>query len=229
MISEIKKKYKAYFRHVTKETKEEFKNSKCVVPISVGQIIHEGEKFCTALDLINRHFKECVILVNDSVQWYTHAITNTTNTEKELYDNALKEGDFWIERNKGYIQNRLQIPYKLLRWDYWMAQKEFYPCLDKLSKCYHNDVDYKKSIDENIEEFLLRVKKRNVEVDYDRAQSLCLRYLLEECASMILWIEEKCHFQLYPQRINQSMKATYEKFIKPQYPTLLRESPYRVR
>jgi hypothetical protein len=227
--AEETRKHKAYFRHVSKEMKKEFENSKCVAPISVGQEIHEGDKFCAALRLINRSFKEVIILVNDSVQWYTHAITNSSKTEKELYENALQEGDFWIKRNTHYMKDTLKIPYKLLRWDYWLQHKDFNYYLDKLWNLYRNDAQYKKAIDENIEEFLLRMKKRNIEIDYDRAYLLCLKYLLEECASMLLWIEEKCHFQIYPQKINKSMNATYEKLIKPMHPTLLREAPYRIR
>ncbi|MCE3268266.1 MAG: Uncharacterized protein K0R49_518 [Burkholderiales bacterium] len=54
-----------------REHKDEFKHSKCSVTISVGQPVHEGDKFKATLYEVNNNFNECTIMVCDSLQRHT--------------------------------------------------------------------------------------------------------------------------------------------------------------
>ena len=48
--------------------KRRFNKSKCLLTISVGQEMHEGEKFLSTIALVDRCFDACVMLVDD-IQW----------------------------------------------------------------------------------------------------------------------------------------------------------------
>lgn len=73
---------KASFRENPVEERKRFPQSTCLMPISVGQTIHEGEKFKAVIKLINKSFKACTILVDDSVQRHTIGIINDLPSEK---------------------------------------------------------------------------------------------------------------------------------------------------
>ena len=49
----LKSKIKPVFK-CSEEFKLKFKDSRCLVTISVGQEVHEGKKFLTTIDLIKR-------------------------------------------------------------------------------------------------------------------------------------------------------------------------------
>ena len=91
----------------------------CMVTISVGQSVHEGEKFKATLKLISKHFKKCTIGVCDTLQRHTTAIL-TNLKANELCEVTKHYGDQWIERNieycKQYLTMRALIysPFKLL-------------------------------------------------------------------------------------------------------------------
>lgn len=108
---------KASFRENPVEERKTFPQSTCLMPISVGQAIHEGDKFKAVIKLINSSFKHCTILVDDSVQRHTIGILNNVSHDK-LYQIAVDEGDAWICRNE-QAYNQLTIPFNVMRWDDW--------------------------------------------------------------------------------------------------------------
>lgn len=110
--------YKVSFTNASLEQKEKFKDSRCIITISVGQPPHEGKKFQETLALINRSFKGCMIAVCDTLQRYSNAVTRTNKTPDDLCEASRKEGDKWLERNKKAIES-LTIPCKISRWDEW--------------------------------------------------------------------------------------------------------------
>ncbi|MBN1684433.1 MAG: hypothetical protein JW855_03230 [Gammaproteobacteria bacterium] len=103
--------------------KHEFPHSTCIVPISVGQEYHEGEKFEAAIDLINRsQFKTCTIMVCDLLQRHNLQIYDENLDDKTASEKMVQEGKAWLERNNEYI-NRLEIPHFVDTWDTWLKKK----------------------------------------------------------------------------------------------------------
>ena len=113
MITKIKPVFKCpdYF-------KDKFIHSKCLLTISVGQEVHEGEKFFATVDLINSSFKEVIILIDDTLQRHTMKIHSPLSID-QLYKISFEAGDQWLERNYKYY-NHFAIPYKIIRWDHWL-------------------------------------------------------------------------------------------------------------
>lgn len=206
---------KASFKDCPIEDRKQFFKSKCLMPISVGQMVHEGEKFIATLELINRTFNDCTILIDDTIQRYTYKIENENKSDSELYEQALREGDMWLERNI-HIINSLTIPHRILRWDDWLKHPNYQNQKNKIDNYYNDNLVYKEAVDSNINIFLERYALKNEKLkNYEQAFNYCLEYLKEECACMCLWALEGYHFEVYPTGRNLAMTATYELLISP--------------
>jgi hypothetical protein len=221
---------KASFRDCPVSERKNFLQSSCIIPISVGQAVHEGKKFLATIKLIDTSFKKCTILIDDSVQRHTMKIDNALN-DGLLYQMAIKEGDGWLQRNKAAYK-KLTIPYDIMRWDDWLTSPDYKNSYEKVKNQYYSHENYRQGIQANIEEFLARYIDRftdKSQLDYERAFSLCLDYLLEECAVMRLWVQREYEFEVYPSGRNKAMAATYEYLIKPSYPNFLRSVALRFK
>lgn len=221
---------KASFRECPISDRKIFPKSKCIIPISVGQPVHEGKKFVAAMKLIDTSFSACTILVDDSVQRHTMAIDHPGNAD-ELHELAVKVGSDWLERNQLGYEN-LTIPFDIMRWDDWFVKDAYKASYERVKKYYDENLLYRNAIHANIDTFLSRYLSRianKTHINDDKAFSLCLDYLLEECAVMCLWVENKYEFEVYPSGRNEAMAATYEHLIKPIYPDYLRPVALRFK
>jgi len=219
---------KASYKDCPISDRKLFNQSSCIMPISVPQLVHEGDKLKATMDLVNRTFKKCTILVDDTVQRHTLKITLPEYDEPSLYEMATNEGDLWIERNQS-ILNQLTIPCDIIRWERWLLHPKFNIQLDYISNLYNTHLEYKQSIDDTIVEYLTRTQKNGKVFDYDEATAICLEYLKEECASMLLWVEGGYDFEIYPTGRNKAMSATYKYLIEPKYPSLLKSVSLRFK
>lgn len=220
-------RYRISYINVPTSIKNSFKESSCILIISVGQLAHEGEKFISTLKSVNSYFRRCVILVADTLQRHTLSIQNPNSTDEELYSLAKIKGDEWLERNLPHIKNTLDIEYKISRWDYWLDHKNFEPFYKEIVDFYKTDSGYKSVIESNINEFLSRMQAQDF--DAKVAFTHCERYLLEECAIMRMWVEEGCQFQLYPKGLNPAMDYINKALVEPVYPNLLKNIGFHIR
>ncbi|HYF97613.1 MAG TPA: hypothetical protein VD770_01375 [Coxiellaceae bacterium] len=217
---------KASFRECPISDRKNFKQSHCLLPISVGQPIHEASKFLATIRLINSAFQKCTILVDDTVQRHTLKIYNPNDSNAELYQKALLEGDLWLARNKSALK-MLNIPHDIMRWDQWYAHSKFNAQLAQIENLYETSEVYRDAINLNIKDYLER--QINRDFNYDYAFLCCLDYLKEECAVMTLWTEGSYDFEVYPHGRNKAMAATYEYLIQPLHPALLRSVALRFK
>lgn len=215
-------KIKAIFRNISEEKKATFKNSQCLLTISVGQETHEGELFDITIELINKSFASCIILVDDSLQRHTMAL-NSNKDANYFYEVAIKEGDLWLERNKQYY-NKLTIPSKILRWNKWLHHTNFQTQQTVIKKLIETDLTYKAAFEHSIKKFIEKYYERlaNPEnFDKERAWQLSLDFVIEECTVLCLWTELECHFEVYPSLRNEAMDETHKRFVLPNHPNLL--------
>jgi signal transduction histidine kinase/FixJ family two-component response regulator len=221
---------KIAFKNVIPAQKSQFANSVCLLTISVGQESHEGEFFNLTIDLINKSFKSCIILVDDSLQRYTMAL-NSDKSPSYYYELAVLEGRNWLRRNKQYY-NKLTIPYKILHWDQWLKHDNFKQQKNIIKESIKNDPAYKATFDKVAENFVSKSRKRtniNDIFNISRAKRLSMAYIIEECAALCLWTSLNCQFEVYPGLRNEAMSATHKKFVLPQYPDLLHPVAIRFR
>jgi hypothetical protein len=196
--------------------KEEFKDSHCLLVISVGQAAHEGEIFRSTIQLINRSFRECTILVADSLQRYTLAIGNNY-ADEILYAQSIHEGDLWLERNRK-IYDKFTIPYNVTRWDPWLERADYEQQKEMVNTLYEIDEKIKHIFHMEIEIFLKRYQSHiNNIFNYDKAFKFCLDYLKEECSVMGLLAHAAYDFELYPRSRGSIMLVIYKKLVEPRY------------
>lgn len=217
---DARKRYRAYFRHLDPEDKERFKNSACILSISVGQPYHEGKKFEATLRLVCKHFKKCIILVGDILQRHSINITNPSQSEQESYNVAKQCGARWIESNKRLFTEILKIPYTIVTWDHWLNHPEFPFYYNKICNLYEENTAYKNAVNTTIRDFFTRATARGHLLDVTKIQELSLKYILEECAALCLWVETQCEFEIYPTPRNPAIAFTYDNLIKPYHPML---------
>lgn len=222
------KKYRILLSHVSGEQKKRFSHSKCLFLISVGQHYHEGNKLEAALKCMNKHFKEIVLVLGDTIQRYTYAAYQN-KTHAELLDFAESEGDKWLERNGNIIKESLTKPYKLFRWERYLKHSKFSYYFSMIENAYQSgDAEYQVAFEKDAKDFLQRAGRGELSLS-SNSISLCLQYLKEECTCMCLWAEENCEFLAYPYGINNVFRVTYKKFIEGPHNGIMQEIPYGIK
>ncbi len=213
---------KAFFRNVADSTRLQFRNSQCLLTISVGQATHEGELFAATMELINASFGSCTLLIDDTLQRHTIALDQSEGAD--FYNNiALEEGELWLQRNKKYYGN-LAIPLKIMRWDFWLNHPKFNAKRKEIIELIENDPTYKLTFVDSIETFLKKYRERLVDslsFDIERARQLSFDFVVEECTALSLWPELLCHYEVYPNRHNKAIEESRKRFVLAYYPDLL--------
>ena len=202
--------------------KAQFKKAKCLLTISVGQEVHEGDKFAATIELVNDSFGSCVMLIDDTLQRHSMALDKKEEAEF-FYNASLLAGDLWLQRNKIYYQ-QLGILETIIRWDKWLTHPHYFLSQEKIKQLIREDAAYSQSFDATIEEFLRRYYLRltqQEDFDWERAKRLCFNYLIEECTALCLWPELNCQFEVYPNKRNLAMHETHQKLVIPHYADLL--------
>lgn len=214
MNSELKrnKKYRAAFAGINSSEKQEFKNSKCIMGISVGQQYHEGGKFLSTINTVNKNFNYCNILIADTLQKHTMAIDQQDKDERELYTLSKKAGDDWLERNMPYIST-MNIPCIISRWDEWLENDRYQYYHTQVYKLYNNDSMYKEAVNQTAYQFLLK-KDAPLIKDQKLAFNLCIQYLLEEAAVACIYTELDYKFTVYPSKGNLAVIIAPGKLIQ---------------
>ena len=203
------KRYKAYFRWLTREEKDDLRNHKALVLISVGEKYHEGAKFEATLKLINKSFQSCNILVADTLRSNILGLSNNQHERNDCVELAVENGREWLERNIQYIKT-LSIPYVISTWENWRNKSDYSFYLQAVKNLYIQDSHFKSIVSEVVEKFLKR-SQRNLE---DRVlRNLSTEYILEESAVTCLWIKEGYKYDVYPSGDNLAMLEAYNKLL----------------
>ena len=222
------KEVKCNFKNISDEDKASFKESTCLLLVSVGQEAHEGDRLLATIKLVNENFQSCIISLYDSLQRFTMSLSRSCDPE-DLRKSAEREGNLWLERNKN-ILNNFAIPITIYRWEHWVNDLYFPKRRQELLARIASDPDYKKAHENAIEGYLERYCRHlddQKSFDRNRAVGLCQEYVLEECAVLCLWPKLRCQFEIYPNIHNAAIEATRERFILPNFPNNL--SPLTLR
>ena len=224
LLNKPQKKTKASFAGCPVSDRKLFANSSCILPISMsGSREHEGHRFSATAELINASFKSCTLLIVDSLYRHTLKIDSPDQDNTTLYNRSMQAGDDWLERNKT-IYTKFSIPHKIARWDDYLQNSKFGIHLNAISDSYNSNEEYTTAINTSIEQYLARHTSKRLGNDYNYQVifDYCRIYLQEECAVMCLLLEEKYNFEVYPNNRTEALTMTYNRFIKPFYPDLLR-------
>ncbi|MBY0545625.1 MAG: tRNA-dependent cyclodipeptide synthase [Gammaproteobacteria bacterium] len=230
---------KMCFKNVTNKMKQQFKTERAQLTISVGQPIHTKNNLRGAIELLNdASFQDCIIMVDDSIQWRTLIINalikgelkpEMVSLQKNHYmRKAIDAGTEWLRESQEWI-SALKLPYKIVRWKDWMDSNAYDSALTDMLKIYDITPAIRKAIDDTAKNFLSR-KITNDHPLYELCKTLCIDYLIEECAVMKhFWPTLGAHREMYPNDRTAAMATTHELEIKPLHPDLLHALTYRTK
>jgi hypothetical protein len=191
--------------------------------VSIGQPIHEGERLAATVKLVNAAFSQCIIMIDDSVQWRTLAISHPHKTEEILLNAAIQAGDDYLSRHAATFAQYFTIPYRIIRWKDWHGTFLWQTAIQAMTAHYANDALLREAIDTNVHSFLARYEK-SAPANYNRlfAEKMCRDYLIEEAAIMKdFWVPLGRHYEVYPCGRNETMNAVHQRFIAPHHSVLL--------
>ena len=211
--------YKASFTKL-KNVNPNDKFDSCMLTISLGMLVHEGEKFKATLELINRSFQKCTIGVCDTLQRHSLAILADSRSE-DLHSISEQAGDQWINRNMEYCKQILKIPFKFSRWDEWLQRSEYQVFRKLIDQLYSQDSKFVNIVNNLATEFIDRLKKRGYSFNLTKGISLSTEYILEECAAMCQWYEEGYNVEVCPSVRNRAIEYGFSKIMQDQYGKLV--------
>jgi hypothetical protein len=204
-----------------------------ILLVSVGKENFEGESINAAVNMINDEFKECVIVIADTLQRYNIA------TEKEIslqqaYDESLVKGDEWLARHESCFKNNFKIPYKIIRWDSFITDPDFQEREKNFLSIIETNSILAQAMDKSTEEYGNRLQNRFDENHYNqivaRHKQNCFSYLKEECVAITLF-PKKIGFVdkiapstiVYPGKSTAILTENREIFIKEQFDDMLKQ------
>lgn len=191
------------------------------MPISVGQDYHEGGKLAACIELLNRKFDSCHIVLCDSLQRYTLQIKNPSLPQDKLYEMAMDNGDKWTNNNKGALEKFL-IPYHVSRWNEWLKKPDYNHAKHKIDMLYETNPRFREAFNQIAETFYARSKQSESPIlEKNLFLSLCIHYIKEECTVLLLWAETESNFIVYPNTIGDAIYVTHDNLIHPNFPDFL--------
>lgn len=215
-------KTKCFFRFSSDSEKRKFSQSRCLFTISVGQQTHEAEHFRATVELLNSSFKSCVMLVDDSLQRHTMALSQL-ESPRHFYDLSIEEGNLWLERNEKYFSQLSNLE-KIIRWDTWLSHPRFHEQKSRIQQLIANDEIYANAFDTAVDGFVDKYCSRMIHeeaFDRGRAKELSFEFVLEECTALCLWTDLDCQYEVYPNLHNSAINETRERFVIARFPHLL--------
>lgn len=207
---------RAFFVSVKSKTKN-IEGSRYLLPISIGQPYHEGEKFEAIIALLNQKgFKQGRIIMASVLQRHTLGLIYKGLTEEELTELAYKKGMEWQERNK-ILLSQLNHPIEIVDWSFFLKTEKYKARLHEMKRLYQEDTDFHDKVDATTQAFLSRWILRGMikENEIELAVAPCKEYILEECSVTSIWVGEGFHYVTYPSSLSPAMAEMYERFIIP--------------
>ena len=215
------KELRCRFKGLVDGYEANFKNQSVLVSISIGQDSKNTARFSALLKLIFEHFENCTITLHDTLQRYTMAI-QTGHDASHCYQDAKNLGDEWLAAHEKICKD-YEGHIKIVRWDEWLNHPSFEESKQMIMDDMQKDSAYKQYFTESIDTYLNRYENRlepSSVFNRKKSESLCLEYLIEECAALCLWPTTGCHFEIYDGAHNIAMKESLKQFVhqKQNYP-----------
>ncbi len=194
-------------------------NTNCLLTISVGQKPHEGKYLYSTIKAISRkNFNSCTIMVCDTLQRHTMKLMDMS---QDFTKQSYQLGTNWIERNQKYF-NELAIPFHFVRWNSWLDHNRFKYYDSIVTELSQTSQEFSRSLHKEGMQFYNRIKKRIPNISKKACLQQSKIYLLEECAAMLIYVEEDFHFDIYPSKRNVALEIIYQNLIEPTQPEKLR-------
>ena len=196
--------------------------SMCIFTISMDVDAYKRAKLSSILRLINKNFQQCTIVIGDLLHRHNYVFEAGYSFE-EYEDVCCKKYLDWFKNHLSPCLHELEIPFKVVRWNYFITHPKFEEYLEKIEMLYVTDELCKQAFDDSAKEFLDRRKRQlgaNFHVTDDMIRA-SINYLKEEAAAFCIFPEFNCEYEIYYNKRTFVMQYIYNTLLKPQYPHLL--------
>lgn len=172
------------------------------LPISVGQLYHEGDKLEATADWARNNFEKRTIILGDAPQRY-NLMFKHGYSEERAQETAVKAGSEWIERNQPYLNG-----IRITRWDEWKESSSYPAVRKQIQELYATNTDFHNALREAATDLWLR---RYAKEPYDKNLffSLSEEYLIEETSVFAVAYDTLGGISAYPG----DFLKIWEKFI----------------
>ncbi|UZP67957.1 tRNA-dependent cyclodipeptide synthase [Desulfovibrio mangrovi] len=197
--SAAEERYVAKFRNLQFE-RESLHNNLCFVPISLGQDYHEGNKLDSIMRLVEKTFRECVIIVSDMLHRHTLRIADPELSVERAFVKSVNVGKRWVEENAGAWAG-LSIPYRLVYWSDLLGMEAYPDHRKQLDAFCGRDSAASNLVDTMVSHFVdSACREETPEEERARVAVLSREYLLEEHAIQLRMLPEMFpdHHFIYP-------------------------------
>lgn len=191
--------YVSKFRNLQFEKQSLYDNI-CFVPISLGQEYHEGGKFASIMRLVEKSFKECVIIVSDVLHRHTLVIEDASLNAEQALQRAVEKGRQWVSANSVYWED-LSIPCRIVYWGELLHSTAYSRHRCELDALCSGSYCANHLVEEMVGHFVRSVCPEDAdESEKARIAALSREYLLEEHAIQLRMIPEQFpdHHFVYP-------------------------------
>ncbi len=151
----------------------------CLIEVSMGNVMHYGERFAAIADWACRNFRHVVVNCADTLHRRSLMADRIDAGAAELA--ARQMGDFWVAQNEAPLRGILQKG-RIIRWDEWLSHTD-YPVLDDgVRRHFETDAGFPEAVRGDATAFAQRTL-----ADDDTAQQAAvlahsIEYLLAEAA-----------------------------------------------
>lgn len=214
--------YHTYFRNVPKSTS--FTNKTVVVPISVGQPYHEGDKFLAVIQRINKMpFSHCAIIVGDTLQRHNYQLVHACSLEQATHE-TYQEGTKWLERNDASLK-LLTIPYSIARWQECLRPTPTFQSYHELiTRLTQTDHEYINALESDAQLFVNRQQKKGAALsllDQTKFKQTSISYIIEETTAFSYFEDHAYNFIIYPGRPVSSIALFIKQHVMKSNPDVM--------
>lgn len=194
------------------------------IGVSLNSRNHVGVALEAIVSWVNSQdtIKTCLIDLSDTL--HRHNFIAEGYSPEAAYRECEKLGDAWIRENN-HILNKLNVPYKIIRWSTWLDRSEFLRNKIFFERAIVNNRNFRQAIYKDIESFLNRRGRQNIADHLDVIAKGCLDYLIEELAVHAMYFEQHPSISVYPGRQQESFKMVRNGLVK-NVPTGMQKSDY---
>ena len=194
------------------------------IGISLNSRNHVGESLTAIVEWVNAQptIRHCLVDLSDTL--HRHNFIADGYSPEIAYKKARDLGDQWCTENE-HILKKLNMPYKIIRWDDWLSKPEFLKNRIFFERAMTHDSVFRKAMHEDIENFLSRRGRQQSLKETEAIIDGCFHYLIEELAVHSIFFDQHPSISVYPGRQQKSFKMVRQGLIK-NVPTGMQKSDY---
>lgn len=176
---------------------EDLLSTLCILPISVGQDYHKKDLLNKTLDqLFKTGFRHFLVVVADTLQRHTLALSEEAANSEDMLLNAKMAGDQWLEDTKEIFDDFTTTnddlkSLRIVRWEIWQTQSIFESQVSQIRERYSRDSVFRSVVDRVVTRFVHGFLAAHPDIPFDRerAGKLSEEYILEEAAVISMWAD----------------------------------------